>query len=209
MNIVIMGPVGSGKGTQAKVISEKYGVAHISTGDIMRGHIKNQTAIGKEIKAILDSGGYVNDELTISILQHRINMLEPGRGYILDGFPRTIAQAKALDTITQVHKVIYLSLDNDIILERLSGRLTCSGCGEMYHKDNKKPKQDNICDKCGAKLITREDDKLEVIQTRLKTFNEQTMPIIDYYKNQGLLTEVSGLGHIDDVSQRLFGQLKA
>lgn len=208
MNIVIMGPVGSGKGTQAKVISEKYGVAHISTGDIMRSHIKNKTAIGLEIKAILDKGGYVNDNLTIELLKDRLKTVDPSAGYILDGFPRTVAQAEALDTITKVHKVVYLSIEDDVIIKRLVGRLTCAGCGEMYHIENKKPQTEGVCEKCNSPLYQRDDDKLEVIETRLKTFYEQTMPIVDYYKERNLLVEINGLGEISKVSNDLFENLK-
>lgn len=212
MNIIIMGPLGSGKGTQAKIISKKYSIAHVSTGDMMRSHIQNKTPIGIQIKSILDSGGYVNDDVTIEMLKNRLqnlknesiynseNIKTSVKGYILDGFPRTLNQAIALESFSKTERVIFLNLSDSDIIRRLSGRLTCISCGQMYHKENNPPQIAEVCDKCGSKVSQRKDDKLEVIENRLKIFREQTIPIIGYYKERNILKEVAGKGDIYDVN---------
>ena len=208
MKLVIMGPIGVGKGTQAKLLCEKLGIVHISTGDIMRGHIAEQTPVGVKIKAILDSGGYVDDALTTELLQTRLAEPDIASGFILDGYPRTVVQAETLETLTDIKKVVFLTADKDIIIKRLSGRRVCSGCGEMYHIENKQPAQVGICDKCGGELVQRPDDSEEVIAKRLQVFEEQTLPLKDFYQSRNLLVEIDGTGAVSDVTNDILASLQ-
>ncbi|MCL1996062.1 MAG: adenylate kinase [Defluviitaleaceae bacterium] len=207
MKLVIMGTIGSGKGTQAKAISKKFGIAHISTGDVMRSHIKNQTPLGIKLQDIMAKGDLVDDETTAELLKDRMSQEDAKNGFILDGYPRSLAQADTLKNITSLDKAIYLNVDNDTVIERLSGRLTCTNCGNMFHIKNNPPKRPDLCDGCNNILIQREDDREEAIQKRLEIFTTQTLPVIDIYRNQGILLEVAP-GGIAEVRSTIFKELE-
>ena len=190
MKCVFLGPPGAGKGTLALEVSKLYDIVHISTGDLFRSSIKNGTELGKKIKAVIESGALVSDDLTVELLKERLKKDDWKKGFILDGFPRTIAQAEALSHLVELDYVINLDISDEEVIERLSGRRVCSKCGHSFHIKFMKPKDENICDSCGSSLITREDDKREAIEKRLKTYAEQTYPLIKYYKEKGLLVDI-------------------
>ena len=190
MKIVLLGPPGAGKGTQAASLSRTLQIPHISTGDIVRDEIKKQTKLGKAIRSYSEKGILVPDEIIVQLLKKRIKKPDCQKGFILDGFPRTIQQAEALDEISNIDLVVNLNVPDEIIIQRLSNRLTCGKCGAIYNKIVIKPERDNICDKCGNELYQRQDDTLEVIQERLKVYQEKTEPLIDYYKSRNLLKEI-------------------
>ena len=204
MKIIMLGAPGAGKGTQAKKIAEKYSIPHISTGDIFRANIKNGTELGKKAKEYMDQGLLVPDELTCDLVVDRINQEDCSNGYILDGFPRTIPQAEALDAaLTKMGTSIDFAIDVDVpdsnIVNRMSGRRACVGCGATYHLVFNAPKKEGICDVCGEKLILRDDDRQETVQKRLTVYHDQTQPLIDYYKNAGVLKTVDGTADMEDV----------
>lgn len=190
MKCVFLGPPGAGKGTLALEISKLSDIVHISTGDLFRSAIKNGTELGKKIKAVIESGALVSDDLTVELLKERLKKDDWKKGFILDGFPRTIAQAEALSNLVELDYVINLDISDEEVIERLSGRRVCSKCGHSFHIKFMKPKLESICDSCGSSLITREDDKREAIEKRLKTYAEQTYPLIKYYKEKGLLVDI-------------------
>jgi adenylate kinase len=191
MKMILLGPPGAGKGTYASRLTAILGIPHISTGDIVRDEIKAQTELGNAIREYSDKGELVPDEIIIRLLAKRLRKPDCERGLILDGFPRTIKQAEALDKISKIDLVINLNVPDDIIIKRLSNRLTCKKCGTIYNKLTLKPKRDNICDECGGELYQREDDKPEVIQERLNVYRKKTEPLIEYYKKKNLLKDVS------------------
>ena len=196
MNLILLGAPGAGKGTQAVRIAEKYKIPHISTGDILRQNIKEQTPVGIKAKAYIDKGQLVPDEVVVEIVALRIREDDAKNGFLLDGFPRTIAQAEALDKITDIDTVINIDVDLDALSDRLTGRRVCSKCGESYHISTKK---DGDCDKCGGTLMHRDDDKPETVNNRLKVYTESTKPLIDYYAKQKKLINVNGMQKIEDV----------
>jgi len=191
MKIVMFGPPGSGKGTYASRLSPQLGIPKISTGDIFRRIMKEDTPLGREIKKIYDAGGLQSDELTIKILKEEIEKPEAKKGFILDGFPRTIEQAKSLEKITKIDVVVNLDVPDWVIIARLSNRVTCSKCSAIFNLKYMKPKTEGVCDKCGGKLVHRKDDDAAVIQDRLDVYRKQTKPLIDYYESKGLLKNVS------------------
>ena len=191
MKIVMLGPPGAGKGTYASRLTVKLGVPHISTGDMVRDEIKKQTELGRRIKEYSDRGALVPDEIIIKLLAERLKEPDCDRGFILDGFPRTIRQAEALEKIAKIDLVINLNVPDEIIITRLSNRLICRECGAIYNLLTLKPKRDRICDKCGGPLYQREDDRPEVIKERLDVYRRQTEPLIEYYERKGLLRNVS------------------
>ncbi len=204
MKIIMLGAPGAGKGTQAKKIAEKYSVPHISTGDIFRANIKNGTELGTKAKAYMDKGLLVPDELTCDLVVDRIKQADCANGYILDGFPRTIPQAEALDqALKAMGEKIDYAIDVDVpdsnIVNRMSGRRACVGCGATYHIVYNAPKTEGICDACGEKLILRDDDKPETVQKRLSVYHDQTQPLIDYYQAAGVLKTVDGTVDMEDV----------
>lgn len=204
MKIIMLGAPGAGKGTQAKRIAEKYAIPHISTGDIFRSNIKNGTELGKKAKSYMDQGLLVPDELTCDLVVDRINQADCADGYILDGFPRTIAQAEvltaALDKMgTGMDFAINVDVPDDHIVDRMSGRRACTGCGATYHIVHNPPKIENVCDVCGEALVLRDDDKPETVQKRLNVYHDQTQPLIDYYEKAGILRTVDGMMDMDDV----------
>ena len=200
----MLGAPGAGKGTQAKMIAAKYQIPHISTGDIFRANIKNGTELGKKAKSYMDQGLLVPDELTVDLVIDRLAQDDCKNGYILDGFPRTIPQAEALDAaLAKLGEKMDYAIDVDVpdenIVNRMSGRRACLNCGATYHLISIPPKVEGICDRCGSEILLREDDKPETVQKRLKVYHEQTQPLIDYYKNQGILKSVDGTQPMDEV----------
>ena len=190
MKIVLLGPPGSGKGTYASRLTTILGIPHISTGDIVRDEIKAQTELGKTIRKYSDKGELVPDKIITELLAKRLNNPDCEKGFMLDGFPRTIKQAEALDTISKIDLIININVPDEIIITRLSNRIICKTCGTIYNKLTLKPKKDNICDKCGGDLYQREDDKPKVIQERLNVYRKKTEPLIKYYKKKSLLKNV-------------------
>lgn len=214
MKIIMLGAPGAGKGTQAKMIAAKYGIPHISTGDIFRSNIKNGTQLGKKAKEYMDQGLLVPDELTVDLVNDRLGQNDCQKGYILDGFPRTIAQAEALAAALakRGEKPDY-AIDVDVpdanIVERMSGRRACTGCGATYHVIHNPSKKGELCEVCGEPLVLRDDDKPETVQKRLTVYHEQTQPLIDYYKGQGILRTVDGTQPMDDVFAAIIKILEA
>lgn len=197
MKIIMLGAPGAGKGTQAKMIAEKYGIPHISTGDIFRSNIKDGTELGMEAKKYMDQGLLVPDELTVKILLDRVARADCRNGYVLDGFPRTIPQAEVLDQALekigdQIDFAVNVSVPDENIVKRMSGRRACVGCGATYHIEHIPPKKEGICDTCGMELILREDDKPETVQNRLNVYHSQTQPLIEFYQKKGILQTVDG-----------------
>ena len=204
MKIVMLGAPGAGKGTQAKMIAAKYQIPHISTGDIFRANIKNGTELGKKAKSYMDQGLLVPDELTVDLVIDRLAQDDCKNGYILDGFPRTIPQAEALDAaLAKLGEKMDYAIDVDVpdvnIVSRMSGRRACTGCGATYHIVYNPSKKGDCCEVCGEKLILRDDDKPETVQKRLNVYHEQTQPLIDYYTKQSILRTVDGTQDMNDV----------
>lgn len=204
MKIIMLGAPGAGKGTQAKQIAAKYQIPHISTGDIFRANIKNGTELGKKAKEYMDQGLLVPDELTCDLVMDRIGQADCANGFVLDGFPRTIPQAESLDAaLSKIGQKMDFAIDVDVpdshIVKRMSGRRACLSCGAIYHIVAIPPKKEGICDACGKELVLRDDDKPETVQKRLDVYHEQTQPLIDYYKKQGILHSVDGTQPMEDV----------
>ncbi len=210
MIVVFLGPPGSGKGTQAKKLSHELGLLHISTGDLLREAVKNQTPLGLKAKEYMDRGELVPDSLMIALIEE---VMPKEGGFVLDGFPRTVPQALALEEMLNRHgrnldKVFLFDLSEEVVVERLSGRLTCSQCGAVYHKKYNPPKQEGICDLCGGKLIQREDDKEEVIRKRYRVYAEQTKPLVEFYQERNKLTRLDAKQDIQEVNRKLLEVLK-
>lgn len=204
MKVIMLGAPGAGKGTQAKKIAGKYQIPHISTGDIFRANIKEGTELGKKAKEYMDQGLLVPDELVVDLVVDRVKQDDCQNGYVLDGFPRTIPQAEALDKALaalgeKMDYAIDVEVPDENIVNRMGGRRACVGCGATYHISYAPPKQEGICDVCGKDLILRDDDKPETVQKRLNVYHEQTQPLIDYYSKAGILREVDGTVDIEDV----------
>lgn len=204
MKIIMLGAPGAGKGTQAKKIAEKYSIPHISTGDIFRANIKNNTELGQKAKTYMDKGELVPDELVVDLIMDRFKEADCANGYVLDGFPRTIPQAETLDKALAANNeavdfAINVEVPDENIINRMSGRRACVGCGATYHIQYNAPKVEGVCDTCGEKLILRDDDKPETVKNRLSVYHEQTQPLIDYYSKKGVLAEVDGTQAMDDV----------
>lgn len=204
MNIILMGPPGAGKGTQSEKILAYCDIPHISTGDMFREAIKNQTKLGIEAQSYINSGKLVPDEVTIGLVKERLSRPDCAKGYLLDGFPRTIPQAEALQVLAKeisrpVELVINITADQEELVKRISGRRVCPKCGNSYHVSFKKPLKDGICDACGSELIQRKDDTIESLKVRLDAYETQTKPLVDFYSKLNLCKEVNGLQDINDV----------
>lgn len=208
MKIIMLGAPGAGKGTQAKRIAEKYDIPHISTGDIFRANIKNGTELGKKAKTYMDQGLLVPDELVVDLVVDRVAQDDAKNGYVLDGFPRTIPQAEALDAaLEKINDKVDYAIDVDVpdsnIIDRMSGRRACVGCGGTYHIVYNPTKAEGVCDACGGQLILREDDKPETVENRLKVYHDQTQPLIDYYTNKSILKSVDGTKDMNEVFENI------
>ena len=209
MNIILLGPPGSGKGTQAKMLMEIYTIPQISTGDILRAAVANQTALGKQAKECMNKGALVPDELVVKIVEERLKERDCGRGFILDGFPRTVAQAEALDRLNiKIEAAVNVEVGNDELMKRLTGRRTCRTCGAMYHIYFNPPRRDGVCDTCNGELYQRDDDKEETIQTRLVVYEQQTNPLISWYQNKNIVYSVDGIGTVQEIFGRITEALK-
>lgn len=213
MKIIMLGAPGAGKGTQAKKIAEKYGIPHISTGDIFRANIKNQTELGRKAKEYMDQGMLVPDELTLELIMDRFTKEDCQNGYVLDGFPRTIPQAEALtqalaDQQDAVDYAINVDVPDEAIVSRMSGRRACLSCGGTYHIKFNPTRVEGICDVCGGELVLRNDDKPETVQKRLDVYHEQTQPLIEYYQTQNILKEVDGTLPMEEVFQAIIAILE-
>jgi adenylate kinase len=206
MNIILLGPPGSGKGTQAKRIEQNHGIVQLSTGDMLRATTDSDSAFGRRVKAIMDSGQLVPDDIMIEMIDCRIIQPDCSKGFILDGFPRNVAQAKALDAMLAEHKlkldhVILLEVDEAALVDRLSGRFTCAQCGASFHDRYSRPRREGICDSCGgADFIRRADDRPEAVKARFEVYRGQTAPILPYYQDRGILRRVDGMAAIDAVT---------
>ena len=208
MRLILLGGPGAGKGTQANYIKDKYQIPQISTGDILREAVKKEAPLGLEAKTYMNAGKLVPDEVVIGIIQDRLKQSDCGNGFILDGFPRTVVQAEALDNTLKamqkkIEHALSITVEDEELLRRLTGRRTCRSCGAMFHVMFNPPKKEGICDACSGELYQRDDDKEETIRNRLNVYNQQTSPLIDYYQERGLLRSVDGLGKIEEILEKI------
>ena len=214
MNLILLGGPGAGKGTQAKKLIKKYQIPQISTGDILRAAVKEGTEMGKKAKEFMDAGQLVPDEVVIGIIKDRLKEPDCQKGFILDGFPRTVPQAEALEKVLsdmskKIDHVVSIDVDEEELVTRLTGRRTCkdAACGQMYHVKFTPPKKEGVCDKCGGELYQRDDDNETTVRSRLATYNQATKPLIDHYKAKGLIRPIPGVGGIDDIFTKICGIL--
>ncbi len=211
MRTVLLGAPGAGKGTQCKYIVEKYGLLHLSSGDILRRHRAKGTELGKKAQSYMDSGALVPDDVIIDMMIDEISRA-PSGGYVLDGFPRTVKQAAGLDKALdgkgdRIDAVVNLGVAEEVIVRRITGRRICPKCAAVYHVENLKPKVNGVCDKDGSKLVQRPDDTAEVVKTRLKNYNEQTAPLVDYYKSRNAVYDIDANGDAKEVRDEIFSKL--
>jgi adenylate kinase len=208
MNIIFLGPPGSGKGTQAKLLCNKYEIPHISTGDMLRDAVKNKTPLGIKAKEYMKKGALVPDDIIVEIVKERIAEKDCKNGFILDGFPRNLYQGEVLDSYLaevnlNIDYVLYIEVDEKEIIKRLSGRRVCRNCGEGYHIIYNPPVNDGICNKCGGELYQREDDREDTVKVRLDVYNEETSSLVSYYKDRGILKTISGIGGIEQIHKEI------
>lgn len=215
MNLIFLGPPGSGKGTQSRRLQEMFGITQLSTGDMLRAAVAAGTEVGKKAKAIMESGGLVPDDVIIDMISERITHADCAKGFILDGFPRTIAQAESLDVMLldigqRIDVVLELAVDDTRMVERISGRFTCAKCGEGYNKLSNLPKKEGVCDRCeGVEFVSRSDDKAETVAARLEAYHKQTAPLLPYYKEKKVLHSIDGMSGIDSVTDAIDVVLKS
>ena len=215
MKLVLLGPPGAGKGTQAERIRDRYRIAHLSTGDMLREAVAADTEVGRRAKAIMDAGRLVPDDVINRLVAERIAQPDCGRGFVLDGFPRTLAQAEALDALLdergeRLDGVLEFAVDDDALIERISGRFACAQCGAGYHDRFKQPAVAGLCDVCGSReFVRREDDNAETVRARLDAYNAQTAPLLPYYRDQGLLITIDGMAGIAEVTAQIFKKIAA
>ncbi len=210
--VVLLGPPGAGKGTQAKLLEQEFGAVQISTGDILRKAVADQSPLGKQAGDYIKRGALVPDDLIINLIAERLQQVDCAQGFLLDGFPRTIPQAESLDALLKklalsLNCVLSVQVPRAVIIERLAGRRTCKKCGALCHMVFDPPKRDGVCDHCGGELFQREDDKEETIANRLAVYDAQTAPLVDYYRRQGILREIDGVGSIDEIRARVMKAL--
>jgi adenylate kinase len=209
MNVILLGPPGAGKGTQAKRLEKRHNLVQLSTGDMLRAAVESGSELGRKAKEIMDAGHLVPDDLMIAMISDRIAAPEGAKGFILDGFPRTTAQAEALDEVLakkglKLHSVIEMQVDDEVLVDRITGRYTCANCGAGYHERFQKPKVDGVCDNCGGTEFKRRvDDNEETVRTRLAAYHTQTAPILPYYRKKGVLKAVDGMAGIDEVAGQI------
>ena len=213
MRLVLVGPPGAGKGTQAEFISAHLGVPKISTGDIFRANVSQGTPLGQQARAFMDAGDLVPDEITVGMVRDRLAEDDTRKGFLLDGFPRNVPQAQTLDDLllsagTPLDVILELVVDDDEVVRRLSGRRTCRNCGHVWHVDFDPPSVEGVCDICGGELFQRDDDKPETIRHRLEVYYEQTAPLVSYYAEKGLLVGIDAMGPVDDVTDRAISSLR-
>ena len=210
MKLILLGAPGAGKGTQAEILCDKLGIPTISTGNILRAAVKDGTPMGKKAKGFMDAGALVPDEVIIGILKERLAQPDCANGFILDGVPRTIAQAEAIETMgIRIDKVLELQVEDNVIVERMSGRRVCEKCGASYHIKNKPSKVEGVCDRCGGELVIRKDDRPETVRDRLVTYHQQTEPLVDFYRKRGKLVNIPDQGSIEATNAYILKQLEA
>lgn len=212
LRIIFLGPPGVGKGTQATLLAESGGVPHISTGDMFRRAIQQQTPMGRKALPYVESGRYVPDPIVNGLVEERLSEADCERGFILDGYPRTTGQAEAFEDFLsrqgiQLDAVIYLTLPEQVLLNRLTGRRVCQQCGATYHINHQPPRQEGVCDNCGGKLVQRDDDTVETVKKRLAVYQEETTPLLNFYRQRGLLLEIDGDGSVEEVRDRIAEKL--
>jgi adenylate kinase len=209
MNLILLGPPGAGKGTQAKRLEQSHGLVQLATGDMLRAEVRSGTALGRRVKEVMESGALVSDDIVVEAIEGRIAAPEAANGVILDGFPRTVPQAQALDAMLQKHgrkldHVILMEVDEAALVDRLAGRFSCRNCGASYHERNNRPAKDGVCDGCGATdFVYRPDDRPEAVAKRFEVYRRDTAPILPYYRDRGILRTVDGMGEIDDVTRAI------
>ena len=214
MNIILLGPPGAGKGTQAKRLEEKFGLVQLSTGDMLRAERKSGSELGRKVQAIMDRGELVSDDIIIALIAQRIDQLKGAKGVILDGFPRTVPQAEALDRMLKekglkLDRVVEITVDEKALIERISGRFSCVKCGASYHQRFNRPKVEGVCDVCGSHdFVHRADDNAEAVKIRLEAYRQQTAPILPYYRKKKVLRSVDGMADIDEVTRQIEAALK-
>jgi adenylate kinase len=213
MRLVLVGPPGAGKGTQAKYLAQHFRIPQISTGDIFRANVAQQTALGQEARRYMDAGDLVPDEVTIGMVRDRLSQDDAVRGFLLDGFPRNVRQAEALNQMlaemdAPLDAVLELKVEDEEVVRRLSGRRTCRQCGHVWHQEFDPPKQDGVCDKCGGELFQRDDDQPDTVKRRLEVYQEQTAPLVDFYAQNGLLKTIEATGPVDGVTKRAIAALE-
>ncbi len=215
MNVLLLGAPGAGKGTQAKRLEERYGIVQLSTGDMLRSAVASGSELGRRARAIMDAGQLVPDELVIRMISERIDQPDCAKGFILDGFPRTTAQAEALDAMLaekglKLDAVIEIAVDEEVLVERITGRFSCATCGAGYHDTFQRPKTEGVCDRCGGtRFVRRDDDNEATVRKRMEAYRAQTAPILPYYQAQGVLQRVDGMAEIDDVTAQIYNVLEA
>ena len=204
MKLIMFGPPGAGKGTQADILGRRYGIKKISTGDALREVIRSGSELGEQVKDLMDQGKFVPDEIVTEIIRDRVSSPDCANGFILDGFPRTLAQAEALvDMGIKVNKALLIDVPDEVLVDRVQGRVMCDKCGASYHLKNNPPAVEGVCDKCGGHLEARSDDRPETVQARLKVYHELTDPVVDFYRNRGVLSEIDGTTSIENTTAEI------